>query len=138
MPPRDWFIRLEDILASIERIEQSLNGFDYEGFENNPDKIDVVVRHLTVIGEAANHIPDGVQNNFPQIPWHNARELRNFVVHEYFGITLSTIWDTVKNRLPQLKTQIASIIKQGREAFQTVGVTKKKKGKRPGSRMKKR
>lgn len=131
MPPRDWFIRLEDILSSIERIEQSLRGLNYPAFENNADKVDVVVRHLTVIGEAANHIPDEVQNKFPQIPWHKVVELRNFVVHEYFGVTLPTIWDTVENRLPELKGEISSIVAQGRTAFQsTVVTTKKPKAKR--------
>ncbi len=91
----------------------------------------MVVRHLTVIGEAANHVPEEVRDKFPQIPWTKAMELRNFVVHEYFGITLPTIWDTVENRLPELKLEISSIIVQGRAAFQSIVVIKgKSKAKR--------
>ncbi len=30
------------------------------------------------------------------------RDMRNFVVHEYFGISDKIIWDTVQNDLPPL------------------------------------
>jgi len=30
------------------------------------------------------------------------RDMRNFVVHEYFGISDKIIWDTVQNNLPPL------------------------------------
>ena len=126
MPPREWFIRLEDILEAIERVETSLAGLTYDEFERNEDKKDAAIRNFTVIGEAANHIPEEVQNKFPQIPWSKAVELRNFVVHEYFGITLYTIWDTAKNRLPELKTAISAIVAQGGESFQSIVVTKRK------------
>ena len=126
MPPREWFIRLEDILDAIDRIEMSLDGLSYDEFERNYDKTDATIRNLTVIGEAANHIPNEVRIKFPQIPWSKAIELRNFVVHEYFGITLATIWDTAQNRLPELKMEIALIIAQGRDAFKSFVVTKRK------------
>jgi uncharacterized protein with HEPN domain len=38
----------------------------------------------------------------PEIPWRDMRDMRNFVVHEYFGISDKIIWDTVQNNLPPL------------------------------------
>ena len=37
------------------------------------------------------------------------RDLRNFVVHEYFGISDDVIWETVQHDLPKLPVQLQSI-----------------------------
>jgi uncharacterized protein with HEPN domain len=36
--------------------------------------------------------------------------MRNFVTHQYFGIELNEIWDTIINDIPVLKKQIQDII----------------------------
>jgi len=37
-------------------------------------------------------------------------KVRNFVIHQYFGVELSDIWSTVMNDIPLLKKQIQKII----------------------------
>jgi uncharacterized protein with HEPN domain len=61
-----------------------------------------VVRNLIVIGEAARHVPDEVVAANPQIPWARMRGMRNLVVHEYFGVDVDVLWDTVTGNLPAL------------------------------------
>lgn len=126
MPPREWFVRLEDILESIERVETSLEGLSYDEFERNHDKTDAAIRNLTVIGEAANHVPEEIQKKFPNISWARVVAMRNFVVHEYFGITLKVIWDTVIEALPTLKKEVSNIVSKGRSEFSSIVVTKRK------------
>ena len=36
--------------------------------------------------------------------------MRNFVTHQYFGVELSDIWNTVINDIPLLKKQIQKMI----------------------------
>lgn len=135
MPPREWFIRLEDILEAIERLEASLAGLSYDEFERNHDKRDAAIRNLTVIGEAANHVPEEIQQTYSSIPWAKIVAMRNFVIHEYFGITLKVIWDTAVEALPDLKKEISKIVSAGRPPV----VTKKKRTlkRRPRSKRKK-
>jgi uncharacterized protein with HEPN domain len=38
----------------------------------------------------------------PQIPWARMRGMRNLAVHEYFGIDVNVLWDTVTVNLPSL------------------------------------
>ena len=38
--------------------------------------------------------------------------MRNFAVHEYFGIDFGIIWDTIKQDLLVLKTQINKILQE--------------------------
>jgi uncharacterized protein with HEPN domain len=37
-------------------------------------------------------------------------DLRNILIHEYFGIEPEIIWDVVKNKIPILKNSIEKIL----------------------------
>jgi Uncharacterized conserved protein len=37
--------------------------------------------------------------------------MRDRLVHDYFGINYSIVWDVVKNKIPGLREQIDSIIR---------------------------
>ena len=44
-----------------------------------------------------------------QLP-ENADELRNVLIHEYFGINWNTVWQTAKEFIPPLKKDIQKLI----------------------------
>ena len=58
MPPRDWAFRIQDILDAIAKIQRYIAGVDFDTFENDEEIMDTVIYNLTVIGEAANHMPE--------------------------------------------------------------------------------
>jgi len=60
MPPRDWRMRIEDILDAIARIQDYTRGMTFEAFSHDRKTIDAVVRNITVIGEAAGNTPPAV------------------------------------------------------------------------------
>jgi len=68
MPPREWTFRIQDILDAIEKIQRFTSGATLETFERDEKLIDAVVHNLTVIGEAANHIPSEVVSKETGIP----------------------------------------------------------------------
>ncbi|MCK4601876.1 MAG: DUF86 domain-containing protein, partial [Phycisphaerae bacterium] len=37
-----------------------------------------------------------------EIPWAEMRDIRNVVVHEYFGVSTKILWETILNDLPPL------------------------------------
>jgi len=37
--------------------------------------------------------------------------MRDKLIHAYFGVSLSIVWETIKNDLPVLKQQVESILK---------------------------
>jgi len=69
MPPRDWAFRIQDILEAIAKIQRYVSGVDFGKFENDEEIMDAIVHNLTVIGEAANHIPDEITSSHTEIPW---------------------------------------------------------------------
>ena len=102
MPPRNWLFRINDILAAISSVDTYTAGMTYETFIADRKTVDAVVRNLIIIGEASVHIPDETCSEYAEIPWKDMRAMRNFVVHEYFGVSDKILWDTVQIDLPPL------------------------------------
>ena len=101
---------LQHILEAIKSIEDYLNGFDYETFVKDKKTIDAVVRELEIIGEAANDLSDDFKKKHSEIPFREMADMRNVLIHEYFGVNAKIVWDTCKIDLPKLKEIIKSVI----------------------------
>jgi len=67
MPRRNWKLRVQDILDAIEGAKNYVAGMSFEDFLRDSRTIDAVVRKLTIIGEAAVHIPDSICGESPDI-----------------------------------------------------------------------
>ena len=100
MPYRITNLRISDIIEAIQRILEYVEGMAFDQFARDRKTIDAVVRNFIVIGEAVSHLPDDFIKDHPELPWREMRDMRNIVVHEYFGIDNLIIWDTVKKNLP--------------------------------------
>ena len=70
------------------------------------------MHRLQIIGEAAKHIPSYYREKWTQVPWKDIAGIRDIIVHEYFGITLTMIWKTTVEDIPVLKQQIEDILSQ--------------------------
>ncbi len=107
---RDPKFFLNDILESIDRIEAYTKGLTEEGFENDDEAKDAVLRRLSVIGEATKNIPSRIKEENREVPWKLMSGLRDVLVHEYFGVRNDTIWRTLKEDLPGVKKQVKAIL----------------------------
>ena len=101
-PERSWRMRVEDILASIEKIKAYTQGMTYEKFSADGKTVDAVIRNLEIIGEAAGYIPLEIQEKFPDLAWLEMRGMRNIVAHEYFGVSLPILWRAIEQDLTPL------------------------------------
>ena len=106
MPPRDWRIRVDDIMAAVDAIMVYTHGMDRAAFGADRRTVDAVVRNMIVIGEAAARVPEDVAVAHPEIPWARMRGLRNLAVHEYFGVDEDVLWDTVTVNLPAVLPEL--------------------------------
>lgn len=110
MSPRDWRDRIRDILDAIAEIQQFTRGMDYETFKEDDKSIRAVEMNFIIIGEAANQIPDEIEEKYTTIPWTLMRAMRNRIVHVYFKIDEKLMWDTVQNDLPPLIPELKNLL----------------------------
>jgi uncharacterized protein with HEPN domain len=108
---RDWSFRIQDILEAIDKIEQYTKNMMVSEFKKNQLVVDAVIRNFEIIGEASAHIPHAVRSAYPDVPWKQMTAMRNILIHEYFGVNLGTVWQTVQTRLPALKQQLSILTK---------------------------
>jgi len=110
MSHRLWKYRINDVLGSIKKIQSYVEQMEFEDFQRDEKTIDAVIRNFIVIGEAARHIPDDISAKYPNIPWRVMGDMRNFAVHEYWGVELRTIWKTIRDDLPPLLPNLNQVI----------------------------
>lgn len=107
---REWGYRVKDILGAISKIEKYTENMTLSEFRKSSLVIDAVVRNFEIIGEASNNIPKSIQLLYPEVPWKQMTEMRNFLIHEYFGVDVHTVWQTAQKHLPPLKTQLLKLV----------------------------
>ena len=115
MPPRAWRFRVQDILDAIAQIRDYTAGMDFEEFSSSRIVIDATLYRISVIGEAASGIPEDVREQHPAIPWRPIRGMRNRLVHDYFGVRVETVWQTVCEDLSELTRQLEPLLDVGEE-----------------------
>lgn len=107
---RDHRAFLQDMLDAIARIEEYTVDLTLEEFKGNRLVLDGTVRNLEIIGEAMKNIPEEIRVKYPDIEWRKIAGLRDILIHAYFGIDTETVWDIVKNKLPDLRDKISVMV----------------------------
>jgi uncharacterized protein with HEPN domain len=54
------------------------------------------------------------RNIVPFVPWRNINDIRNKIIHHYFGVDCDIFWDTVISNIPNLKESIELVMKTER------------------------
>ena len=106
---RDYKVYLEDILSAIDKIAEFTAGLSPQQFAEDAKTFDAVVRNLEIIGEAVKQVPENVRLEAPDLPWRKIAGLRDILIHRYFGIDATIVWDIVKNKLPGLRQAVQRI-----------------------------
>jgi uncharacterized protein with HEPN domain len=111
VPSRDWKIRITDILQAIIEILELTEGMTVAQFSRDTRTVKAVLYNFAVIGEAARHVPIEVREAWPAVPWREMGDMRNVVIHEYFGVDPEILWETIRQELSPLTPQLKEILK---------------------------
>lgn len=67
---------------------------------------DAIVMQLMIVGEALRNLPKDFLMLHPELDTSGPVGLRNVLIHEYFQVSLKTVWALLKKDLPQLKLDL--------------------------------
>ena len=109
--------RLEDILESIELIEQWSDGMtELHDFMISPTRVmafNACVMRLQVIGEHVGRLlkeESKPLEKYNHIPWNAIYGLRNIISHEYANIDEAIVVSVINDDLPSLKSVVKEML----------------------------
>jgi uncharacterized protein with HEPN domain len=109
MSERHPSLLIEDIIDSAKKILNYTNDISFDEFTKDSKTIDAVIRNFEIIGEAANRLPEDFKDKLTSIDWHRIRGFRNRIVHHYFGIDYTIVWQIKETFLPELIANLESL-----------------------------
>lgn len=104
------FTYLNHILTSIKLIEEYSQGKKYDDLAANNMMQDAIIRQIEIIGEATSRISVVFKSEHPDLPWVDMKDMRNKLIHNYFGVNLKHVWNVVEQDIQPLKLQIEKIL----------------------------
>lgn len=106
--PRDY---LRHILVEADFLVGQRAGSSFDEFIASETLRRAFVRSLEIVGEAAKKLPDEFRAQYPAVEWRAMAGTRDRPIHDYFGVDYELVWDVVQKRIPELHTQVTSILK---------------------------
>jgi len=103
---------LRDILEAMEKAEEFTNDLDLLKFTRDAKSAFAVIRCLEIIGEAARKIPADLRRRFTDIPWQSLAGMRDKLIHDYAGVSLEIVWQTVKEDIPVVRPMLVTMLEK--------------------------
>ncbi len=101
---------LKHIKDEMEFIITSSSGISESDFLNDETLKRAFARSLEIIGEAVRKLSNDLIISNEEIEWRNMAGMRDKLIHGYFSVDYSIIWDVAANKIPALLEKIQILI----------------------------
>lgn len=101
---------LLDIAIAARRAVSFVEGMALVDFQADLRTQSAVQHQLLILGEAAKRLSDETRASYGDIPWSSMSRMRDRLIHGYETVDLTVVWETVTVSLPNLLTQVDSIL----------------------------
>jgi uncharacterized protein with HEPN domain len=105
--PKEYLKHIHDECLYIISVSENLL---FEDFMEDETLKRAVVRSLEIIGEATKKIPADFKVKWNTIQWKNMAGMRDRLIHDYIGVNYAIVWDVMKNKIPNMNTQISEFL----------------------------
>lgn len=102
---------IRQICDAITKIESYTDGMGYDIFCVDDKTQSAVIMQLIIIGELVKKISMEMKQGI-DLPWKDIAGFRDVAVHEYFHLDLEIVWNTVVERLPEIKEKLCTSVVQ--------------------------
>ena len=69
-----------------------------------------VVKNIEIIGEAAYKLTNDFKEKHPSIPWRQIEKMRHVLVHGYYSVSPSLLYNVYTEDIPVLKSYIKNLL----------------------------
>ena len=104
--------RLRHMVDSINNVNRYMEGKTESDLISNSMLFFAVVKNIEIVGEAAYKLTLEFKEEHPSTPWRQIVAMRHILVHGYYQVSASEIYNVYKNDLPTLLSQISSYLKE--------------------------
>ena len=105
---KDDAVYIAHILECVRRVEENVAA-GRDRFLSTHTLQDAVLRNLQTMAESTQRLSDEIKAKRPDIEWPSIAAFRHVLVHDYLGIDLERIWQTVEEDVPALKEAVLEI-----------------------------
>ncbi|HEY1921181.1 MAG TPA: HepT-like ribonuclease domain-containing protein [Tepidisphaeraceae bacterium] len=100
---------LQDILDAIEIVRQYLPP-DRAAFDTDPKLQSHILRHVMIVGEAAHRLSKPLKDRNPHVPWRQIEGMRHVLVHDYFKVNWTRVYETARDEMTRLKAHVQTML----------------------------
>jgi uncharacterized protein with HEPN domain len=111
MKPED-IVRIQHMLDAAQKAIEFTGNLNFSDFIKDEKLTLSAIRLLEITGEAAVQISDDLKEEYPEIPWYQIAGTRNRLIHGYFDVDLTIVYQIITGDLPPLITQLQSLLKR--------------------------
>ncbi|MFB6249816.1 MAG: DUF86 domain-containing protein [Salinibacter sp.] len=101
---------LLDILDAMDKARCFVEDVTFEDLESDHRTQFALQRAFEIIGEATKHLDDDLREEYDEVPWNDMAGMRDMLIHEYFAVDLTVVWDTVHNRFTEVQPRLRQIL----------------------------
>ena len=65
-----------------------------------------IIRKIEIIGEATSRISKTFRDEYPELPWIDMKDMRNKLIHNYFGVNIRHVWNVVEQDIQPQKFRL--------------------------------
>ena len=102
------------ILDECNYLLREYHGNSFDDFVKDERLSKAICRSLEIIGEASSKLHPDLKSKYPFVPWREMSDLRNRIIHHYFGIDYDIVWDVLESDIPTLKESVELVIAKER------------------------
>lgn len=104
--------RLEHMLEAMTVLVEYKEHHTFEDAQVDPVVYFGLVKHVEIIGEAVYKLTREYRANHTEVNWGDIERMRHVLVHGYYKIRPSQLWETITVDIPVLKPIIERLIQE--------------------------
>ena len=101
--------RIDGVLKTIQRVQSELESISIDKFKESNLLQEAISFSISQIGERMNKLEELLSDKYPNIPWKQARKMRNIIIHDYDHVDFEKVYYTSTKDLPLLKQELLKV-----------------------------